>query len=208
MAEQTTLTVEYALTRREIFRSFLQSMTRSPKFLGTIIFHSIAIGIIILLTRATILRSLTLKDAIIAAAWALGFLIIIPIWTSIRGKTAKRTLTVSSKGISTAIGRIKGQVPWDKVRVINDSAQFVLIVRTNGNAFFIPQRAFSGPEQRSSFATAIRSWKHADTKQPETGPQFPVTLISYNAKGPGNRSRPVNFGWILEASDAFFAPSL
>ena len=156
MVEQTSLTVEYALTRREIFRFFLQAMTGSPKFLGTILPYSVAIGIMILLIRAMILRSLTLNDAIIAAAWALGFLMFIPMWTSIRGKTAKRTLTVSSKGISTEIGRIKGQVPWDKVRVINDSAQFVLIARTNGNAFFIPHRAFSGPEARSAFVTAIR----------------------------------------------------
>jgi len=165
MAERTSLTVEYALTRREIFRSFLQSVTRSPKFLGTILFYSVAIGIMTLLIRSMTLRSLTLKDAIIAAAWALGFLVFIPIWTSIRGKTAKRTLTVSSKGISTEIGRIKGQVPWDKVRVINDSSRFVLIARTNGNAFFIPHRAFSGPEERSAFVTAIQGWIDAATKQ-------------------------------------------
>jgi hypothetical protein len=168
MAEQTSLTVEYALTRREIFRSFLQSVIRSPKFFGTILIYSVAIGIMTLLIRAMILRSLTLNDAIIAAAWALGFLIFIPIWTSIRGQTARRTLTVSIKGISTEIGRIKGQVPWDKVRVINDSSQFVLIARTNGNAFFIPHRAFSVPEARSAFVATIRSWMHADRKQPQT----------------------------------------
>ena len=166
MPEQDSLTIEYALSRREIFRSVMRSMTGSPKFLGTILLYSVAIGIMILLIRASILRSLTMKDAIQATAWALGFLIFIPIWSTIRAKTAKRTLTVSKDGVSTEIGRIKGHVSWDKIRVVEDTPHFVLIARANGNAFFIPHRAFHGPDQRGHFVTEIRGWLHADTKQP------------------------------------------
>jgi hypothetical protein len=142
-------------------------MTRSPKLLGTMVFYSVLIGIITLVFRTTGSRSLTLSDAIHAAAWALGFFIFMPIWIFIRGKTAKRTLTVSSNGISTEIGRLKGQIPWGKVSVIEDCSQFVLIARTNGNAFFIPDRAFLGPEQRAAFVAATRSWKLAGRDQPQ-----------------------------------------
>jgi hypothetical protein len=141
-------------------------MARSPKFLGAIILYSVAIGMMRLLIQTTILRSLTLKDGMNAVTWALCSLILFPIWTFIRGKTTRRTLTASSNGISTEIGRIKGQIPWDKVRVVKDASQFVLIMRTNGNAFPIPRRAFAGPEQQSHFVTEIRSWIRADTKQP------------------------------------------
>jgi hypothetical protein len=165
MIEKHLLTVEYALTRREIFRSFLLSVAQSPKYRGTILLYSVAIGVMALLIRTTISRSIGLMDVIRAVAWAVGFLVFIPIWTSIRGKTAKRTLTVSCDGISTEIGRLKAQVSWDKVKVVTDTSQFVLIARTNGNAFFIPHRAFSGPEQRGHFVTEIQSWLHADTKQ-------------------------------------------
>jgi len=37
----------------------------------------------------------------------------------------------------------------------------VLIVGTTGNAFLIPERAFSGPEQRAQFVREIKDWKKA-----------------------------------------------
>jgi hypothetical protein len=77
----------------------------------------------------------------------------------IRGKTEERSLSVSEEGISTEIGTIKGQVRWNKVKVIKDAGQYVLIERTNGNAFSIPNRAFSGPEQKHQFITQISSWR-------------------------------------------------
>jgi hypothetical protein len=43
-----------------------------------------------------------------------------PLWLFIRAKTALRTLTVAG-GISTQIGRLKGDVPWDKVKAVTDA---------------------------------------------------------------------------------------
>lgn len=161
--EERSLTVEYALTRFEILRSFLHSVADSPKYQGTILLYSGAIGVIRLLLPTTLSRSLTSKDAIGAVAWAVGFLVFIPLWTFIRGKTATRTLTVSRGGISTEIGRLRAQIPWEKVRVVTDTPRFVLIARTSGNAFFIPHRAFSGPEHRDHFLAEIRGWMNTST---------------------------------------------
>lgn len=158
MVEERWLTIRYALTRREIFQSFVRSAVLSPKYRGTILLYSAAIGFVALSIRATLSRSLTLKDAISAVAYAVGFLAFIPLWVFIRGKTDERTLTVSKAGISTEIGRLKGLIPWEKVKVVTNTPQFVLIARTNGNALIIPHRAFSGLEHLGQFLSKIRGW--------------------------------------------------
>jgi hypothetical protein len=85
-------------------------------------------------------------------------MIFLPVMLFIRGKTSKRSLTVSSEGMSTEIGSIKGQIPWHKVKVIVGTDRYVLVSRANGNAFFIPSRAFSGPEHQAEFVTKIQGW--------------------------------------------------
>lgn len=153
-----SLTVEYGLTRREIFLSFLCSLAQSAQFRRTMLLYAVAAALAALVIRAAVLRSFTPMDALIAVAWGLGYLVLISVWVTIRGKTAKRTLTVSCGGISTEIGRIKGKIPWTKVRSVSDHSKFVLIARTNGNAFFVPNRAFSSPGQRNEFLAKIRDW--------------------------------------------------
>ena len=163
MVEEHPLTIEYALTRREILRNFLRSMVESPRLLGTILLYSSAMGVLALFIRAGIMRAITAGDAIRALACAVGFLIFLPFWAFVRGKTGKRTLTVSCVGISTAIGRLTADIPWSRVRVIEDGPQFVLIARANGNAFFIPNRAFSDAEHREHFLSEVMRWKRANS---------------------------------------------
>jgi len=155
---EDSLTIEYSLSRNEILRSFWISVAMSPKFRQTIILYSIAAGVFLLLLRVFVSHSLRWVDVIVAALWAICFFIVLPFWMFVTGKTAKRTLTVSGNGIATEIGRIKARIPWNKIRVIADTPQFVLIVRTNGNAFFIPNRAFSGSDHRTQFLTAVGHW--------------------------------------------------
>ena len=94
MVEKHWLTIRYALTRSEIFESFVRSVALSPKYRGIILLYSAAIGLIALLVRATLSRSLTWHDAVSALAYAVGYLVFISLWVFIRGKTAERTLTV------------------------------------------------------------------------------------------------------------------
>lgn len=111
-----------------------------------------------LLFRGMLLRSVTSRDVMIAVAWAVGYLLFLPLWMFIRAKIAKRTLKVSPRGIWTEIGRMRKQYPWKQIREVTDTHQFILIALTNGNAFFIPRRAFSGVDQREEFLTESRRW--------------------------------------------------
>jgi len=46
VADAHSLTIEYALTRSEIFRSFRRGIAKSPRFRNTILPYSIVIGLI------------------------------------------------------------------------------------------------------------------------------------------------------------------
>jgi hypothetical protein len=149
------LTIEYALTRGELVRGFFHSLGSSGRFRIVILRNAAVLGVFVFLLRAAIMRSVTFQDVLIALAFALGALFFLPLLMFISGKTAKRTLTVSSEGISTEIGSLKGKVPWRKIKVVSDTGQFILIANALGNAFFVPSRAFSGPEQRALFFSEI-----------------------------------------------------
>ena len=165
MSLEESLSVQYTLTRGEVLRSFLRSVAESPKYRRTMILYSFVIGVSTLLIRVTPLRSATVKDALVALAVSVGILVFIPLWIFVRAKTAQRILTISRDGISTEIGRLRGQIPWDKVKIVKETPQFVLISRSNGNAFFIPQRAFSGSEHQRRFVSALTDWMRAHTDE-------------------------------------------
>lgn len=153
-----SLTVEYALTRSELVRSYLGSLIKSPKFRRTIVLYSIVFGIFNLLPRAIPARTIAARDVIGATAWAVGFFVLLPVLIVIFAKTARRTLTISPEGISTQIGRRSGKVPWSKMGNLTETPGFVLIAGTSGNAFFVPDRAFSGAKHRDHFVTEIKRW--------------------------------------------------
>jgi hypothetical protein len=149
------MTVEYALTRSEIVRGFFQGLSSSPKYRKMMLQNSVILGGIVLIERASLLHSFTARDVFISLGWAVGLFAFKPLWMYIRGKTAKRTLTISPDGIYTEIGKIRGQVPWRKIKMVASADQYVLITRHGGNSFFIPERAFSGPVNRDQFLTEI-----------------------------------------------------
>jgi hypothetical protein len=161
MVEEHEITVEYALTRGEVAGGLLRSVAQSPKYRGKILLYSVGIGVFTLLYRAALTRSVTPSDVMIAVGYGVGFLLVLPLWLFIRAKTAKRTLKVSRGGIWTEIGRIGKQYEWKQIREVTDARQFILIALTNGNAFFIPRRAFPGIEQREQFLTETRRWMQA-----------------------------------------------
>ena len=154
------MTIKYTLTRTELVRSYLQSMAGSARFRRTILIYSAAVGVFSLVVRGVLYRAVTSRDILAALAWMAGVFVFMPLWLFLRGKTAKRTLTVSAEGISTQIGSHKGDIPWSNVKVVADVSRHVLIiVGATGNAFLIPNRAFQGPDQRAQFLTQIDSWR-------------------------------------------------
>jgi hypothetical protein len=152
------VTIEYSLTRTEIVRGFFRSLRSSPKYRLTILLNAVAIAVLVLLLRIASSRKITVQDVLIAIAWAIGFLVFMPLWLFIRGKTAKRTLTISPDGIYTEIGKIRARVPWRKIHLVIPAEQYILIARPGGNSFFVPIRAFSGLEQRDQFLGEISRW--------------------------------------------------
>ena len=161
-AVNSSMTIKYALTRAEIARSFFRSLASSPKFLAMILIYSVALGIFSLAARGALSRSLARQDVITALAWMVGAFLFMPLWLFIRGKTNERTLTISPEGIATAIGSLKGQLPWSKIKLVTETNRHVLIVGATGNAFFIPSRAFEAPGQQVEFMTQIGRWRNAE----------------------------------------------
>ena len=155
------MTIKYSLTRVEIFRSYFRSLGSSPKFLAMILIYSAALGVIYLATSGALWRGLTLHDVTVGLTWTVGAFVFMPVWLFIRGKTSERTLTASSEGISTEIGSLKGRIPWSKVRLVTAASQHVLIVGSTGSAFFIPSRAFQGPDHQAQFLAQINHWRKA-----------------------------------------------
>lgn len=149
------MTIKYALTRTEILLFFLKSLTKSPKLL--MIFMSLLLwpSLFYLWTTWSIEREISLSNAATAGGLLLAAACFLLAWIFVRGKTNERTLDVSEKGISTQIGKLKGQVAWAKVKLVTNAGRYVLIVRNNGNAFFIPSRAFTGPEEQARFVDEI-----------------------------------------------------
>lgn len=163
MTEENGLTVEYSLYRHEVIRAFLHSLAKSPQYRNTMLLYSAILGGFTLLRRATSHESLTLRDIFIAIAWAVGFFVCITLWKFVRGETGKCRLVVGRDGITTLTGELRVRVPWGKIRRVIDTSQFVLIVRSNRRALLIPNRAFSGADQRAAFLVEVKKWM--DTKR-------------------------------------------
>src|SRR6185437_4565887 len=131
----------------------VHSIVSSPKLRLTMLAYALAIGIVLSLFQAMVSQSFSSRILTGAVLWAGGFLLFVPLWIFFRGKTSKRTLKVSKDGISTQIGRISGTVPWSKVSGISSAPEFLLILRNNGNAFFVPNRAFDAAGGKDQFLT-------------------------------------------------------
>jgi hypothetical protein len=155
------MTVEYSLTRSEIVQGFFRSLVNSRKYLATILLWGIALAVFGLVLDGAISYTPTSKDAVTAAEWFIGFLIFLPIWLFIRGKTSQRSLTISPNGIPTAIGSKTGKIPWRRIKTLAVTGQDLLVAGTGGNAFFIPNRAFSTPAHRADFLAQMALCKES-----------------------------------------------
>lgn len=72
-------------------------------------------------------------------------------------KPQMRQLTIDPGGLTTQIGAKSGHVPWAAVESIADTGEFIVITGTDGNAFIVPQRAFSSALERTAFVQYLRT---------------------------------------------------
>jgi hypothetical protein len=153
-----SITINYALRRTEIVRSFFGNLRTSPKFLAIILLYSAGLGVSSLAFRGAFSRSFTVDDLMTAITFALGFFVFMPGWLFIRAKTEKRTMTLSPAGISTEIGARRGHVSWSNVACVTHTSRHIFIIGSAGNAFFIPARAFREPDLKAEFMRQINTW--------------------------------------------------
>lgn len=154
------MTVQYSLTRSENVRGFLHGMRTSPRLRTTLFVYLAAIAVIVSASGGVFSRPLTVQSVATVFAWAVGGFSFMLVWLFMTAKTSMRTLTVAPSGISTQIGRLKGDVAWDKVKAVTDAGSYVVITRANGNSFLIPKRAFGGSDQQAQFLRDIEAWRH------------------------------------------------
>ena len=130
--------------------------------LGTVLIYSAIAGLAYPVTSGTLFRPLSFRHVIADLAWVIGAFCVMVFLVFVRGKTDVRTLNVTETGITTEIGPLQGSASWNTITVLEDMGKYVLIARSNGNAFFIPSRAFSGPDEQAQFhAQACIWWKAA-----------------------------------------------
>jgi len=156
------MTIEYALTRTEVVQGYFRGLRTSPKFLSIILLYAAFFSIVILANLGAFSRRLATGNAVVDVvsfiAFAACFILFLSFWLFIRAKTSKRSFTISPEGISTRIGKLQAQTPWQKIKIASVTNQSILIARANGNAYFIPNRAFSSPEEKAEFADKVRGW--------------------------------------------------
>ena len=152
------MTISYSLTRFEIVRTYLYVIPRSPRILTVVLIISVWPGFVRLSSKEAFSHTLGIGDAFAAFVWMVGTFFLLLLWVFLRAKTKVRTLSISEQGVYTEIGRIKAEYPWTKVKEIKDVGSYILVVNRSGNAFFIPNRAFTDTNQRAEFLQKVNQW--------------------------------------------------
>jgi hypothetical protein len=155
------ITLKYSLTRMEIVRYFLRSLPQSPRLLLIVMGSSLIVGFSSLAVQGATLQRFTGGEILNACGLAAGVFCFFVFLVFIQAKTKERTLSVSEEGISTWIGTLRAAIPWAKIAAVKGVGQHVLIVRTTGNSFLIPLRAFGDEDQYDQFLKTTQHWLRA-----------------------------------------------
>jgi len=159
------ITIEYALTRGEVTRSYFQAIRQSPEYLRRVIMLAAILALLQMCSRALVFRHFGGAEILSAIVVFVVFLVMLPIALFLTAKTDTRALTISPDGISTSIGKKFKQIPWKAVKLVQEASTFILIAGRSGNAFFIPDRAFASPDDRGRFLERIGIWR-AEKRNP------------------------------------------
>jgi hypothetical protein len=149
--------VSYTSSRAEVWRWYWRAWWRP---LGLWRHHA---GIALAIAIAWTAREPAGPFDVIRFASAFGIavalcLLLFPLWPQLRFKPQKRTLTIDASGFATQIGNLRGTRPWRLIRSVEDSADGIVLVGSNGNAMIVPNRAFPDPTAREAFLSDARRW--------------------------------------------------
>lgn len=151
------MTIQYALTRREVVSSFYQSALESSKYGMTILSYYVVMGLILALGGwfgHAGAKSIAIRFLVGIAIFAVLQLTLL----FFSAKTATRSLTISRDGVSTYIGRLTGNLRWDQIGTIEERPKLILLARKSGNAFYIPNRAFADSAEKVEFVRLAKQW--------------------------------------------------
>ena len=155
------ITIQYSTSRAEIWRWYWRAWARP---LGLWRHHLFVAGSVFLLIYLLAHHGQSaLRAATIGGFLALGMvLLLFPLWPQLKFKSEIRTLSIDHQGISTKVGTWHAVIPWVEVGRIAPGADGIYIEGKNGNAFIVPNRAFTAPQQRVEFLECVARWHSHD----------------------------------------------
>ena len=155
------MTIRYSLTRLELVRTYLFVIPRSPRIGFVVLIICLWPGMVHIATKVLFSHSFEAGDVLyVLLSVGCVFLLLLG-WVFVRAKTGERTMSISDQGIQTEIGRRRATCSWGKVKQVRDLGGYILIVVRSGNAFFIPERAFTGATEKAEFLTAVDQYRNA-----------------------------------------------
>lgn len=147
------ITIQYCSHRRDVWAHYVRFWQQRLWRIHAALFTAIALGLLVGL------QGWHLSPAMIAAISIAGGLLpcaALALYPLVKFKPQTRILIIDGNGLRTSIGEMYGEVGWREVAAIGDHEGLIIIRRTNGNAFLIPERAFASPADRRIFLTAAR----------------------------------------------------
>lgn len=145
------MVIEYTATPKDVAALYYYTRNHSLKL--ALVSYGLPVGLatLTLFESRSPGHTLTLADWSIALAWGLVFFFLFPLILRLRTKRDKRTLSIQPDKLSTQIGALSGDIPWDKMGQLYVTDDYVFLIRTNMNGFAIPRRAFVDDKQRTDF---------------------------------------------------------
>jgi hypothetical protein len=153
--DRMELTLTYTITRQEVSEWYWRTWRRKL-WMYHVFFAVVALWTVIAGRGMWPPDLLTIVYGVLTGICVVLFFIVFP---QIMFKPSLRTLTVNESGIETTIGGRSRSVRWDQIKNIEVGPELIAIVRTSGNAFLVPRRAFYSEEQRTDFVSAVQTWQ-------------------------------------------------
>jgi len=152
--------LRYASRREEIWRWYWGAWRRKTWRVHALVLATIVVWVWVLAPAGASLASMGLS----ALLWSVLAMAVLVGWPQLRFKPQERTLRVDAEGLETWIAGRSGRRKWSQIRSIFEEGGAVVLETVTGNAFVVPDRAFSSPDERASFVafakrSVVRSWQ-------------------------------------------------
>ena len=157
--------VEYASSRAEVAGWYWHSLTHNGTHLRNWLISLLFVGAAVFVGQraagAALAKALGM-GALTAVLAALFF----ALYPQLRFKPQTRILTIATEGLSTTINAKSRNYSWSEVASVTLVRGRVYIGISNGNAFVVPSRAFTSPQQQEEFLQRCSEWRANSSNPP------------------------------------------